>query len=380
MIRNVIVKVTLGCNISCKYCYVRHNRDFVTDNRIMDSETLEALIRNVGDYLHSQPLMDEFVFYWHGGEPLMAGMSFFDRCYELQTRYLPRGISIINTIQTNGILLNDNWAHLIKDIGFGLCLSLDGPPDINDSWRRTSNGKGTHHLVRRGMEALQRSGVPLSVLSVITPEALPHGPRVYRSLRDLGCTWMDFMYPFYSRIDNTLGQSIKPERWGYFLSDVFDAWISEGNPDVDVRLLRDICMLLLGGKTMMCVSSVDCSYVITVNPNGEVFICDDLLAYADSALGNIHRDRVSQIAEHPKLTRLADPNILFGKECQTCKLFPYCKGGCTLFRARQIDDFLGRHYYCAAQEIIIKHIHNYFSNLKKVPQQAEGRRAATSYV
>lgn len=212
---------------------------------------------------------------------------------------------------------------------------------------------------------MQRNSLPLSILSVITPEALPHGARIYSSLRDLGCAWMDFMYPFYSLIDNTLDQNIQPEHWGYFLADVFDAWMAEGNPDVDIRLLHDICALLLGGKTRMCASSVDCSYVITVNPNGDVFICDDLLAYADSRLGNIHRDRLAQLADHPKLRRLADQNVLFGEECQTCKLFPYCKGGCTLFRARQTDDFLGRHYYCAAQRIIITHIHSYFQGLRR---------------
>jgi uncharacterized protein len=145
MIRNVIVKVTLGCNLKCKYCYVQHNRDLVTGNRIMDVSTLEALIRTVGDYLHSQPGIDQFTFYWHGGEPLMAGIPFFDRCRELQERYLPPEIPIVNSIQTNGILLDNGWAHAIKDNGFGVCLSLDGPPEINDAWRRTKNGRGTHH-------------------------------------------------------------------------------------------------------------------------------------------------------------------------------------------------------------------------------------------
>lgn len=206
----------------------------------------------------------------------------------LQRQYLPNNTSVINTIQTNGLLLNSEWARLIKAHNIGLCLSLDGPPEINDQWRRTKSGRGTHHLVLRGIEVLRREDIPLSILSVITPEALPHGVSIYGALRELGGGWMDFMYPFYSRIDNTLDESIEPVRWGHFLVDVFDAWMAEGNPDVEIRMLHDICMSILRGRTKMCISCADCSYVLTINPNGDAYICDDLLAYADSWLGNIH--------------------------------------------------------------------------------------------
>lgn len=301
MIRNVIVKVTLGCNIDCRYCYVQRNRDVVRD-QIMSPATLEALVRNVGEYLHRSPLnAEEFVFYWHGGEPLLAGIPFFERAMRLQRQYLPNNTSVINTIQTNGLLLNSEWARLIKAHNIGLCLSLDGPPEINDQWRRTKSGRGTHHLVLRGIEVLRREDIPLSILSVITPEALPHGVSIYGALRELGGGWMDFMYPFYSRIDNTLDESIEPERWGHFLVDVFDAWMAEGNPDVEIRMLHDICMSILRGRTKMCISCADCSYVLTINPNGDAYICDDLLAYADSWLGNIHEAGIDEVVKEPQV-------------------------------------------------------------------------------
>lgn len=95
---------------------------------------------------------------------------------------------------------------------------------------------------------LKERGIPLSALCVVTPQALPHGVTIYRKLRELGFTWMDFMYPFYSRIDNTLDESINPVRWGRFLAEVFDAWVEEDNPEVEIRLLQDLCMLLLAGR------------------------------------------------------------------------------------------------------------------------------------
>jgi uncharacterized protein len=360
MIRNVIVKVTLDCNIACKYCYVRRNRARKHPNQVMGERTLTALIRKLGEYLQSHPQLDRFVLYWHGGEPLMAGRDFFLKCNALQERYLPSNRHVVNTIQTNGILLNDPWASTIRRIGFGVCVSIDGPPEINDIWRRTYDNRGTHRLIVRGIEALKRNGIPLSILSVITPQALPHGARIYQMLRDLGCEWMDLMYPFYSLIDNTLDMEVQPGDWGEFLIDVFDAWMEEGNPAVTVRLLEDLCMLVLGGRTQMCVSGTDCSYVITVNPNGDVLICDDLLAYADSYLGNIHHDSIDTLSQNPRLTKLKRMDVLYGDECLSCDVFSLCRGGCTLFRARGMNDFSGRHYFCESQRRIIGHVQGFF--------------------
>ncbi len=364
MIKNVIIKVTLGCNIACTYCYVRHNRDGTGTKRIMSDATLEVLIAKIGEYVRATPEIDRFVFYWHGGEPLLAGPSFFRRSYELQRQHMPPSLEIVNTIQTNAIMLNDTWVQLIEELGYGLCLSLDGPRDIHDVWRRSTNDRGTYEVVLRGISALKESDIGLSVLAVITPEAVRQGRRIYKHFRELGFTWMDFMYPFYSRIDNTLGRTIDPAEWGQFYKDVFDAWIEEENPNVDIRLLHDLCMLQLGGKTSMCVSSADCSYVVTVDPSGDVYICDDLLAYADSLLGNIHCDSLFDIAERKKLTRLALKDTLFGEQCRQCDYFEYCKGGCTLFRARAMDDFSAPHYFCEAQKAIISHIQGYFRSLQ----------------
>lgn len=107
----------------------------------------------------------------------------------------------------------------------------------------------------------------------------------------------------------------------------------------------------------MCVSTLDCSYVVTVNPKDDIYICDDLLAYADSHLGNIFRDSLSEIAENVKLIRLSEESVLLGEECRNCEFLPFCKGGCTLFRAASRDDFKERHYFCAAQQTVISHIH-----------------------
>ena len=329
----------------------------------MDHTTLEALLRRISEYFRVKKMTDRVTLYWHGGEPLLAGQSFFEKSFKLQQQYSTPNIRVTNMIQTNGILLNSKWIDFINKIGYGICLSLDGPPDIHDAWRLTKSGKGTYNLVVKAISLLKEKGFPISVLSVITPEALSYGKRIYLHLRELGITWMDFMYPFYSRIDNTLDLGIDPSKWGQFYVDIFDAWMNEGNPDIYIRLLRDLCMLYLGGKTSMCSSNSDCSYVITVDPTGNVYTCDDLLSYTDSYLGNILNDSLLDISTNSRLKKLSDISILYGQECLKCAYFSICKGGCTLFRARAFGDFQERHFFCQAQQRIIDHIKSYFGRI-----------------
>lgn len=363
MIHDVIVKVTLDCNIRCKYCYVQRNRGYEGQDHIMSRNTLKMLMIRISDYLKNNPNIDQFTFYWHGGEPLLAGRAFFEECFRLQQEYIPKNISLINTISTNGILLDKEWINLIKKIGFAICLSLDGPQEVHDAWRISKNGEGTYDRVVSSIKLLQQYNITPSVLSVVTPEALSDGQEIYHHLRQLGITWMDFMYPFYSIIDNTLDQNIDPAEWGYFYKDVFDAWMNEGNPEVYIRLLNDLCMLRLGGRTTMCWSGSNCSYVITVDPSGNIYICDDLLSYSDSMLGNIHEAALIDVDKNCRLSRLSKKSFIYGEECLNCSYFAYCMGGCTLFRARKLDDFHGKNYFCKSQRIIIDHINDFFQSI-----------------
>jgi uncharacterized protein len=303
----------------------------------------------------------EFVFYWHGGEPLLAGHDFFDTVERLQKAYMPGEVACVNSLQTNGTLLDSTWVHQLKRMDYNVCLSLDGPPEIHDARRVTKGGAGTYANVIKAVEAMKAADCRVALMAVITPEALSRGREIYRHFRDLGCTWMDLMYPMCNRIHSTLDQEINPRMWGQFYCDLFDAWVEEDNPSIYVRQLHDWCMLLLGGKTDMCTSQSDCSYVLTVDTDGNVYVCDDVLPYYNSRLGNISNDTLLDLAENETLKKLADPSFLYGDECRDCYYFPACKGGCTLFRVRSKSDFSARHYFCESQRTIIDHIRSYFS-------------------
>jgi serine-type anaerobic sulfatase-maturating enzyme len=374
MLRSVIVKVASVCNIECEYCYVARSRDWSTSTSIMRYETLERIVESVGIYCANQDAPGQFVFYWHGGEPLLAGHDFFDRVIALQTIYMPPHVTCVNSLQTNGILLNPTWIKQLKQLNYCVCISLDGPQHIHDLRRLTKRGTGTYAQVVTAIQAMRDAQCRVALMAVIIPEALSHGYEIYSHFRELGCTWMDLMYPMCNSIQSTLGHEIRPQMWGRFYCDVFDAWVEEDDPSIYVRQLHDWCMLLLGGKTDMCTSQSDCSYVLTISTDGNVYVCDDVLPYYGSLLGNINVDTLDDLAGSETVRALADPSFLYGSDCRSCHYFPACKGGCTLFRAKARNDFSAKHYFCESQRAIIDHIRAYFCQQIKRARRHDDRQ------
>jgi uncharacterized protein len=356
MIYSVIIKVASNCNLSCSYCYVSRNKSIYNNDQIISSDILFQLITKVADYCEYHDLKD-FAFCWHGGEPLLAGYDFFEEIISLQKKYMPK-VSIDNYIQTNGLLLNERWIEIFKKHNYYVAISIDGPKHINDIRRKTKNGGGTHDLIVEKINLLNKHNFPVKILSVITPEALPFGKEIYRYYRSLNCNWMDFLYPICNRIDSTFEMKVSPSALGEFLCDVYDEWLKEDNPNVYIRSFHDFCMLLMKGTPITCHMRNDCSFVVTLNSNGKIYICDDLLAYADSYLGDIFSDSFVSIETNKRLLNLSSRASLFCDECLTCEYFPVCNGGCTLFRVKEKDNFLAKNYYCYSQKMIINHIRN----------------------
>ncbi len=355
MIQNLIIKVASVCNLRCSYCYSARNDSLQTDVPIMEQHTLETLIRRVAAQC-SEKKLQHFIFSWHGGEPLLAGFDFFEHIVELQRELMP-GVNISNSIQTNGMLLTRRWVDMFKSLGYHVSLSLDGPDTVHDAYRRTATGQGTHRKLVERIGILKDECYPIRILAVVTPESLSlGGETIYKYFRQLGCVWMDFLYPICNAIDNTFPEKLRPEDLAKFYIEVFDAWFSEGDPQVYVRSLHDWCLMLLRGRSQMCHSRTDCSYVVTVNTNGSIHICDDLMPYTDSHLGHIATDSLAAVERNEKLRRLSRRSVLFGDECVKCKFFPVCAGGCTLFRTKRINNFTEKNFFCTTQKLVISHV------------------------
>jgi uncharacterized protein len=184
-LRLVVVQPTSLCNLNCRYCYVPNRRDSL----VMSDETLDAVIRKV---LASELVEESIEFLWHAGEPLTAGIPFFQHAIELMKRYNSRGLTVVNSIQTNGTLINQAWCDFFRDQGVEVGLSVDGPAFLHDSARVTWAGRGSHAKAIRGHALLKKNGVDVGVLCVLTRQSLCYPEAIIEFLIDCGFRWIGF--------------------------------------------------------------------------------------------------------------------------------------------------------------------------------------------
>ena len=315
------------CNLSCRYCYY-----LGTDARLgqpaegcMSEETLEALIRN---YMESSP-GPVVSFTWHGGEPALAGLDFYRRAVALQKKYLPAGFSCWNSLQTNGVLLDDDWCDFLAAERFDVGLSLDGTAELHDAFRPQAGGGGSWEAALAAARRLLRRGVRPDLLCTVTSDTAKQPLAVYRTLRDLGTGWMQFL-PIVRRTPDgrVTPDSVSPESYGAFLCDVFDEWVRHDTAHTGVQIFAEAMRALGGGEPTLCTMAPVCGRALVVEKDGSVYSCDHFVR-PEYRLGNVCTDRLADLADAPR-------QLAFGQakrdtlpaRCKACRFLPLCGGGC----------------------------------------------------
>ncbi len=381
-ITHAIVKAVRGCNIACKYCYVDQYGFGAEKIQMMKEDVLEQLFVRVGEHAHAHNLPG-FTFYWHGGEPLLQPMRYYEKVAEYSQRYLP-DVQVLHLLQTNATTVTRKYARLLKELGIVVSISMDGLPEINDQLRVDRAGHSTSHRVLRGIEALQAEGHPLQILCVITPSAIKRGAEIYRYFRSMGTTWMDFLLPHANARHTTIIPHDMPtqEQFAEFYIDVYKEWMNEGNPNICVRRLRDYSQLLLGAEPDTCIFSDDCSYIITVLPDGGIYSCDDLLSTFPDPMGFLQVNTLDDIRKHSNMCKVCKGSpVMFGQECLDCDYFDVCRSGCSNFRATENQTFTDRYYYCHMSQIVIDHIRDdMVERLSQSGITAKEKEASPSFI
>ena len=287
-----------ACNLDCNYCYYRDKSEIYSGAMPrMSDELLEVYIRQ---YIQGAS-QEQISFCWHGGEPLMAGLPFFRKAMALQEKYAG-GKLIENTLQTNGILLNEEWCSFFKDNNFLVGLSLDGPEDIHDAFRRDCGGAPTFARVMRGLELMQRIGVDFNILSTVNSRSEGRGTEVYRFLRSLN-PFMQFL-PVVEYVRERPGKrplivspdeedaveapwSVSAKGYGRFMCDVFDEWLKFDVGRCFVQLFDVTLANWCGVQPPLCAFGEVCGDGLVVEHNGDVYSCDHFV-YPEYRLGNIN--------------------------------------------------------------------------------------------
>jgi len=292
----------------------------------MSGVTLERLI---AEYLAASPDR-EISFIWHGGEPTLAGLEFYQQVVRLQERYLQKGRSCYNNLQTNGILLDDNWCSFLAKHNFGVGLSLDATPEIHDTYRRDRGGNGSYQASLQAVYRLQRHGIKPDLLCTVTADAAQRPLDAYRSLRDLQTGWIQFI-PIVRR---DLGGDLTPdsvtgEAYGEFLCRVFDEWLLHDFGVTGVQLFAETMLVAAGGEPSLCWMQASCGRALIVESDGDIYSCDHFVD-SNHFLGFLGSSTTLDAALHHRDQRKFG-NVkrdTLPQCCRICDVLLYCHGGC----------------------------------------------------
>lgn len=346
--------VSEACNLACDYCYYSSCNGIPEKIDRIEDQTLEKFIQ---EYMK---LKKGYVpFTWQGGEPLLAGLDFFKRVVQLQTKYAAPHTVIYNAIQTNGTLINREWAEFFKEYRFLVGISLDGPKEINDVRRITGSGKGSFELVMRGIEHLKEANVDFNILTVVHEANVSKGRELMQFYEREEYTHVQFIPCMKFKAQNVGEQgqyTITPKQYGDFLCEVFDIWYNDGNPKRSVRFFDNVLGVYLNQQPEMCQQSESCPKVLVLEQNGDAYPCDFFIQ-DDYKLGNVREHSLESIINSEKWNDFLSLKQSLPEPCQSCEFLKMCHGGCPRNRMQQNNE-MGVEYFCEGYKQIFKYSQN----------------------
>lgn len=354
---NFLIKpVSSTCNLRCRYCFYEDevNNRSVKNSGLMQRETVEVLLHEACGLTKPG---DTVNFIFQGGEPTVAGLTFFQDFVGLARSICPEKVGISFAIQTNGILLNKEWAQFLKQENFLVGLSIDGYKDLHNLHRIDIGKDGTWNSVRKALQLLQKENVPVNALCVVTGNCARKPEKVYNELKKLGFQYMQFI-PCLDPIGvqrGSLSFSLTPQGYGEFLCRLFDLWYRDWCQGQyhSIRLFDDYVNMLLGDNTITCSTCGRCGGYFVVESDGSVYPCD-FFALDEWKLGTLSRQPLA----HMTSCELAAKFLHWGQnkpaECLTCQWRRLCNGGC---KNDWIQDAEGtpHNYFCAAFQQFFDH-------------------------
>jgi len=375
------------CNLDCKYCFYLEKEQLYPDERKwrMSDEALESFIRQ---YIESQP-GTQISFAWQGGEPTLLGAGFFRKVVALQKRHAG-GKKISNALQTNGVLLDDEWCEFLAANRFLVGLSIDGPRELHDLYRVDKSGKSSFDAVMRGLGFLKRHGVEYNTLTVVSRRNARQPHQVYRFLKEIGSRYLQLI-PLVERLPSeplkVLGYdlatppnprhassatpvtewTVDPKQYGTFLCAIFDEWVAKDVGQVFVQLFDVALSNWMGLGSPLCVFAEKCGGAVAIEHNGDLYSCDHYV-YPEYRLGNILNTGLGEMVNSPRQREFGSDKLdTLPDYCMRCDVRFACNGECPKHRfAKTPDGEDGLNYLCPAYKKFFGHIDPYMKTMARL--------------
>ncbi len=370
-----------SCNLACEYCYYLEKKNLYKDasadrRHVMSDDMLERFIKM---YIESQS-MPQILFSWHGGETLMRPLSFYKKVIELQKKY-GGGLVIDNSIQTNGTLLTDEWCRFFKDNNWLVGVSVDGPQEFHDEYRRNNIGAPSFHKVMRGINLLKKHGVEWNALAVVNDFNADYPLDFYHFFKEIECRYIQFT-PIVERIiphtdGRTLASpmdahdapladfSVSPAQWGEFLCTIFDEWVKNDVGQYFIQLFDSTLANWAGVQPGVCTMARTCGHAGVMEFNGDVYSCDHFV-FPEYKLGNIREKTLVEMMYSDRQQKFGtDKYDSLPGQCRRCKYLFACNGECPKNRfAFTADGEPGLNYLCEGYYRFFEHVAPYMDFMK----------------
>ena len=363
------------CNLDCKYCFYLEKESLYPNVKkwAMPADVLESYVRQ---YIEAH---DTLVvnFAWQGGEPTLLGVDYFRQLVEIQKKYA-NGKRIQNAFQTNGVLLNDEWARFFKENDFLIGLSIDGPRRLHDVYRVDKGGQPTFDRVMRGIGTLKCNGVEFNTLTTVHRGNADHPIEVYRFLKENGSGFMQFI-PIVERIARQITSdglqlispdfggeaqvapwSVEPRKFGSFLCTIFDEWVRKDVGRYYVQLFDVSLEIWAGMEASLCVFRRQCGSSLAIEHSGDLYSCDHYV-YPQNRLGNIMESPLQALVDLEQQHRFGEAKeTTLPRHCHECDVRFACNGECPKHRfIKTPDGEPGLNYLCAGYKMFFHHVDPY---------------------
>jgi uncharacterized protein len=351
-----------ACNLNCDYCFfLKKERLYPGSNFRMADDVHEAYIKQLFE-AHEVP---QVTVAWQGGEPTLMGLDFFRRSVELQKKYQKPGTGVENTFQTNGILLDDEWCRFFYENSFLIGLSLDGPKELHDFYRKDKGGQGTFDRVMKAVRLLQKHKVEFNILCTVNSKNADHPLEVYRFFRDAVHAQYIQLIPIVER-DNESGyqegnkvtdRSVRPEQYGRFLMEIFAEWVKRDVGRMFVLTFDGALAGWLGMAGTVCIFGPTCGEGTALEHNGDLYCCDHFVEPAH-LLGNILKAPMIELVASEKQRKFGrDKKDMLPRYCRDCEVLFVCNGECPKNRfITTPDGEPGLNYLCAGYKMFFKQV------------------------
>ena len=367
------------CNLACKYCYyLEKNKLYPTAQRhLISDEMLEQFTR---EYIEAQT-MNQVLFTWHGGEPLLRSIDFYRKALSLQQKYAG-GRRIDNVIQTNGTLLTDEWCEFFAQNHWLVGISIDGPQPDHDHYRLTAAGKPSWKKVMQGIKLLKKHGVEWNAMAVVNAYNANHPMEFYRFFKENGCQFLQFtpiverqtrhedgrtLASLADKDEISLSEaSVAPEQWGYFLCAIFDEWVRKDVGKIFVEIFDCTLANWMGISPGICAYSKECGHAGVMEHNGDVYSCDHFV-FPEYKLGNIRDHSLIDMLygeQQQEFSRLKHSSL--PRQCKECDMEFACHGECpkNRFMKDKYGDS-GLNYLCPGYYHYYQHVAPYMDYMKQ---------------